>query len=107
MSEPRKDMTQEEYVARFQASHKIEGYGIDGMTIHVPCPFCAAPDNLVHKIMDTHEAYAKGATCAECGRSWMTIIHEHSAQGVRFEVVQTGGDDPPSWFMPMRRVYLS
>jgi hypothetical protein len=57
-----KVMTQAEYAERFKESHKVTGFGIEGMEIHVPCPFCAAPDNMIHKITETHAAYQKGAT---------------------------------------------
>ena len=94
-----------EYLRRFFLSQKIEGYGLD-TTIHMPCPFCAAPDWLVHKLICTHEALESGATCKECERSAKAVFTETKASGVTaFEMVQTAGPDQPEWLQPkMRRV---
>lgn len=93
-----------EYNRRFALNHKIEGFGITGVEQHTPCPFCAAPDFIVHKILETERAMSEGATCRECGRSAKAII-KHGDGGVQFEIVQTGGPDQPDWLVPkMRRV---
>jgi bacterioferritin-associated ferredoxin len=93
----------DEYNKRSQLSHRVTGFGLD-TTVHTACPFCAAPDWMHHKIMDTETAMARGATCAECGRSARAII-SHSNGGVSFEIVQTGGRDQPEWLEPkMRRL---
>jgi hypothetical protein len=94
----------EEYNARFQASRRMSGYGLD-TTVHLPCPFCAAPDWLVHRVIDTEAAMSEGATCQECGRSARAIINTQNGNKT-FEIVQTGGFDPPPWHrkaFPMRR----
>jgi hypothetical protein len=41
-------------------------------------------------------------TCSECGRSGRSLV-QRDASGVRFEFVQTGGDDPPEWLRPAPR----
>lgn len=102
MSDPQ---TPEEYIARQQASQHLSGYGAD-TTVHVPCPFCAAPEWLVHRVIDTEAAMSKGATCKKCGRTARAHIATHPGGGKSFEIVQTGGPDPPPWhrkMFPMRR----
>jgi hypothetical protein len=59
----------DEYTKRFYENQKIDGFGIYGTGMRVPCPFCAAPDFIVHKILETEDAYGKGGTCKQCGRS--------------------------------------
>ncbi len=99
-------MTVEEYHKRFMESQRVEGYGPE-MKIHVPCPFCAAPDIMIHTLMETHEAYANGGKCQECGRSFRAVYSGGEPGKIAFEIVQTGGDDPPDFLPPMRRVYES
>jgi len=97
-------MTEAEYLERFAAAYRMSGAGFE-TTMHVPCPFCAAPDNITYKVLEVAAALSDGATCEECGRSWRAIA---TLQGgnVRFEVVQTGGDDGPDFLPRMRRVVL-
>lgn len=93
----------EEYLARFHASQRIDGFGA-GTTVHVPCPFCAAPDFASWKILEVEKGMREPGTCKECKRSCKTIFH-HTTDGVSFEIVQTGGPDQPEWLTPhMRRV---
>lgn len=93
-----------EYSERFHNNNKIEGYGTAVKTI-APCPFCAASDWLCMPILDVEGALKKGATCKECGRSAKAIFKYENGDK-SFEIVQTGGDDPPEWLQPkMRRVH--
>lgn len=104
--------TQEEYEALFHEHMRIEGFGFDIHTI-LPCPFCAATDWLTlwpaagiasdddRPFID--DQLRANTTCAECGRS-ATHIVERDANGVMTTLVQTGGDDPPSYLPPMKRV---
>lgn len=92
-----------EYEARFMKSHQITGYGIMGVTVHTPCPFCAAPDWNVFLVIDSEEAMAKDTKCEECGRSAKAIITKTDTT-TSFEVVQTGGPDAPPWLPPIRRL---
>ncbi len=102
MSQP---TSMEEYVARFGRNQATTGYGIEGVTQHCPCPFCAAADWLVFRVLDTKEALRKGATCRECGRSARAHYRVDLPGHVEFEMVQTGGPDQPEWLQPkMRRV---
>lgn len=90
----------EQYKAKFYSSQRITGIGLE-VTMHVPCPFCAHPDFLVHKILDTEAAYKAGATCKNCKRSVSAIFHRNEQNCVRAEFVQTAGEDAPAW-MPYR-----
>ena len=101
MTEP---ASAQEYTQRFHANQRITGFGIDGVRMHVPCPFCAAPDWLVHGILETETAMQRDTICQECGRSARALM-QRDARGVQFEFVQTGGPDQPDWLTPhMRRV---
>lgn len=105
--EDNEDMTPknaDEYTERFQKSYRLEGFGPE-VLIYMPCPFCAAPDFIVHGIMETAAALSKGATCRECGRSARAIIIEETPGSHQLEIVQTGGPEQPDWLQPqMRRV---
>ena len=100
--------TREEYVARFEASQRVSGVGFD-VTSHIPCPFCAAPDFLVAKLLnvETGEMFGqvleRGAVCRECGRGARGLT-VRTANGVTIEMVQTCGPDAVApWLPPMRR----
>lgn len=95
----------EEYAERFRENQVMTGFG-GGVEVHSPCPFCAAADWQIFKIVSMEDDTALPVTCAECGRT-AQILYTHKLDGgVHFEVVQTGGDDPPEWLPgpPMRRV---
>jgi hypothetical protein len=96
--------SKEEYEARFMANQEVVGFGPDVATI-MPCPFCAAPLWLKLRIMDFEQkALQEGATCLECGRSAKGLVTHPQGGGVSVEMVQTGGDDPPPWIPPIRRI---
>lgn len=94
--------TREEYDRRFAENSRLEGFGIGNVTQHMPCPFCAAPDFMVHKILDVEAVMSKGAVCTECGRGLRAIFHR-TPESVSFELVQTVGEDAPSYLPPIRR----
>lgn len=93
-----------EFNARYFEAQRIVGMGLDtGMVL--PCPFCAAPDFLTYRILDTREALEKGAVCRECGRGCKAIFTSPQPGATVFEMVQTVGPDQPEWFdVKMRRV---
>lgn len=91
-----------EYLDRFAQNQKIEGFGIGNIHIHMPCPFCAAPDFLVYELLDTETAMEKGGTCKECKRGAHAIVTSQKG-GVQFEMVQTAGPDQPEWLVPKMR----
>jgi len=93
-----------EYLRRFNANEKIDGFGIGNVHIHMPCPFCAAPEFMVFEVLQTEQAMMKGATCKECGRGARAQIRKDAA-GTSFEILQTAGPDQPEWLTPkMRRI---
>ncbi len=92
MADPK---TAEEYNELYQKHTKITGFGLE-VTIHMPCPFCAAPDFCVYKIIEVEEALSKPSTCSSCGRSLKTFINEENGRKtLRF--VQTGGEPGPDF----------
>jgi hypothetical protein len=95
-------MTQAEYERRFAANHRIEGFGV-GVRQHMPCPFCAAADFMIVAILNPADAMARGATCRECHRS-ARFVFRGEPGAIAGEMVLTGGDDPPDFLPPMRRI---
>jgi hypothetical protein len=95
--------TKEAFERRFHENQKIEGFGLDGTTTRMPCPFCAAPDFVVYKILEVTEALAAESVCKECGRGAKALVTK-AGSSVSYEVVQTRGDDPPPFVLKLRRV---
>lgn len=95
--------TVDEYFERFHANQRITGSGMDGVTMHLPCAWCAAPDFCVWLVMDSEQAMQQETTCSECGRSGRTIFHVNEPGRQEFEFVQTGGPDAPEWLTPAPR----
>jgi hypothetical protein len=94
----------QEYLERFAANQKIEGFGLGNVHMHMPCPFCAAPDFLVYELLEVERKLEEGAVCNECGRGMKGLVN-HFAGGKSLEFVQTCGPNPPDWLQPnMRRM---
>ena len=94
--------TAEEFEARFTQNEKVSGYGMF-VTVHLPCPFCAAAEFMVHRVVDVEASMRKGAVCRECGRGARAIFKKSfSGNMTTIQIVQTVGDDPPS-FVKMSR----
>ena len=81
---------------RQSANMRIEGFGFDGITISLPCPFCGAPDNLIYKLYEVEQAVARGASCKECNRSWR-VRSESSAHSTTWRIFLTAGPDLPAF----------
>lgn len=92
----------DEFNARYNRNLHYENTGLQ-TTTHIPCPFCAAPDFMVFRVLRTTEAMELGGTCRECGRSSRSEVTRKPGE-VSFEIVQTGGADPPDYMPKMRRV---
>jgi hypothetical protein len=92
-----------QYLERFNENQSISGFGPGNVTVHLPCPFCAAKDFMKYELMQVEDAMKRGATCKECGRSAKAIF-TYLENGKSFEVVQTDGPDQPPWLPEMRRV---
>ena len=99
MAEP---TSMEEYAARFHANEKMEGFGFD-VSVHMPCPFCAAPGWLVYRVIEVEQAIARPSLCRECGRSARALVRREQ-DSVEFEMVQIGGPEQPEWLVPRMRV---
>lgn len=100
MSDPE---SKEAYEAKFHANTKVTGYGILGVTTHMPCPACAEPEWCVTLVIDVEEAMQKEYVCKACGRGFKAIV-DRQGGSVRFEYVQTCGPDLPPYMPHMRRV---
>lgn len=85
-------MTKDEYLERVNKNQEITGFGME-VTMHMPCPFCGAPDFMVYLVLETEIAAKRGAVCKECKRGARALF-DHSQGGVQFEFVQTEGPDP-------------
>lgn len=94
-------MTKQEYDKRFAENQQVSGFGLD-TTVHMPCPFCAAPGWMITKVLEMEEVSSKEHVCSECGRG-AKMIYTRKGGGVSFEVVQTQGPDCPDFLPPMRR----
>lgn len=84
-----------EYTARATINCRVEGYGADVVTV-VACPFCAAGGFWRLPIVNVRGPMEKETTCGECHRKARALF-KVSRGSIEFEVVQTGGDDPPDW----------
>jgi hypothetical protein len=80
------------------------GYG-QPCTLHLPCPFCAAPEFLVYRLSEAEQAIRNGGVCRHCARGTKAVAVSHPKMGQVYEMVQTCGPDTPEWMEPrMRRV---
>jgi hypothetical protein len=92
-----------ELEALIHTNSEITGFGVD-VENHIACPFCGAKGFMTIAIINPDKGMEEGGDCKECGRSAKALV-QRSGGSVRFEMVQTGGPDLPSWYQPpMRRV---
>lgn len=97
--------SEEEYTRLTHQRVRTTGYGIEGVTQHLPCPFCAAGEWMVFRLIDGLPRTPH--PCAVCGRTAQIIYHVDNETETRIELVQTAGPDQPEWLRPqMRRVEL-
>ena len=89
-------LTKDEFERRFQANYLIDGFGFDRMTIHSPCPFCAAPDFHVYKLDTMMAVMGKETVCKECGRGFR-VDWQDEPSVTTGHFGQTSGDDPPDY----------
>ncbi len=95
--------TREEYDRLTTERVKITGFGVGNVHQETPCPFCCAPGFLKYEILECRSVLEKEHVCGTCGRG-TKMIFEEVADGLKFEIVQTRGEDPPAFLPPMRRV---
>jgi hypothetical protein len=93
----------EEYEKRYHANQRIEGFGLGNVHIHLPCPFCAAPDFMIYELMETEACLEKGAVCKECKRGMGAMVTRDGG-AVQIEMVQTEGPDAPDYVPRMKRI---
>lgn len=93
----------DEYTQRYKANERIFGVGLE-TSISAPCPFCAAPDFWVYRIINVREVVTKERICDACKRGLKTIFVQDNAQGSVFEFVQTTGPEQPAWLPQIRRL---
>lgn len=85
-----------EYNRQFKRNYRLEGYGIEGLVYHWPCPFCGCPDWKVHKFFELGKM-AEPSLCPHCGRtSRHDVEHDHDATIGRLVFVD--GPEPEPWF---------
>jgi hypothetical protein len=90
--------TRDEFGLLFAENTMVSGEGLD-TTQHMPCPFCAAPDFLIVKIVEFGQEDTGPFECGSCGRSGRFVV-DRETEAVRMEFVQTGGEPPPAWMAP-------
>lgn len=95
--------TVEEYNAKSHAGIRYFGHGIRETGMSIPCPFCAAPDFVEYKLIEMEAVMSKEIVCKACGRGMRTIF-ERSRDGVKMEMVQSRGDQPPAYLPKMRAI---
>lgn len=104
MSDP---ATRAEYDRLFIANTKVSGYGIEGVTQHLPCPFCATSGWASWRIIDLalqdNEPMKRTRTCQSCGRSARIDVTNLPSGGTTAELVQVAGADPPEYLRPWPR----
>ena len=98
MPDPR---TLDEFNARAAQSMRMEGTGLETAQVYC-CPFCAAPDWAIIKVIETDTELPKERGCSECGRTGKFIIHSDGAN-VSIDFVQVGGPPPPDYLGFIKR----
>jgi hypothetical protein len=88
----------QDYLKKTHKHTKLEGFGLEEITQHQPCPWCAEPGFWIFHVLDIKEVTSQDTTCQHCGRSGKLLYHEDTDSSTVFELVQTGGEDAPSWF---------
>lgn len=89
---------------KFNKNTKLSGMGLE-TTMHLPCAFCAEPDYMIYRIIDTDTVMKEGAICKACKRGMKAIFHVNTPTEKRFEFVQFCGPDAPRFLPPIRRIY--
>lgn len=91
-----------EFWALYKTRQRIFGVGAS-TSISAPCPFCAAADFWVYRVIDVRETITKETICASCLRGVAVLFVQEHEQSTTFEIVQTTGPDQPAWLQPQMR----
>lgn len=92
----------EAYNDKYTVNYRTEGYGLEGLRIRFPCPFCAEPDYMAGLLIGFEDWAADEHTCAYCRRRGR-LVFTRSGAGVTAKGIQTGGDDPPEYVIHYTR----
>ena len=88
--------TFDEFNLKYKNNYRMEGYGINGLVIHNPCPFCAEPDAFTNQIFDSLQALEEHHTCEKCLRTF-TYETQVSGDSMFFKLILLDGVGPPSY----------
>lgn len=99
MSQP---TTRQEYEARYHKSYYVTGRGAD-ITIHHPCPGCAAPEWMTCGIMEVRQAMEAETRCSECGRTFRAVFDDRGDGSVAFQIRKVDGPAVPDFLAPVLR----
>lgn len=102
MKDHKAPTNRDDYLKLFNANQAISGYGSD-VAMHMPCPWCAAPDFAKWRIIDSERLMQQPSTCGECGRTGHIVFTMNEPGHKAFEFVQTAGPDAPEWLTPPPR----
>jgi hypothetical protein len=91
----------EEYRKKFDDNQHMSGQFLE-TTMHMPCPFCAAPEFWVFKILEIERVLGADMKCNECHRGARALF-KRDRGGVSFEIVQVSGSAQPEWLEPKMR----
>ena len=87
----------QDYERLFFKHSKLSGTGLETAQ-HYPCPFCAAPDWAIVRVLDV-QLLSEKRVCKNCQRGGRARF-SNPLGGIAFEFVQTSGPVPPDWLKP-------
>lgn len=96
---------EQEFQERYLSNNTVENEGTASEVRHLPCIFCGAPDMVLLRALRVQEDLERGGKCDDCGRGIRIVFDGDTRvrEGVRYEVFQTEGDDPPDYIVPKPR----
>lgn len=92
----------ESFNRKFQANTYFEPGGMETV-VHLPCPFCGGMDFVTFPLADFEMIVKLESVCRDCERGCRLDIKPIAHNGVRWEFLQTQGEDPPAYLPEMRR----
>lgn len=98
--------TAEEFKERYIKNNTVDFEGDPFREVrHLPCMFCGAPDQILLHGNRVQEDLERGGTCLDCGRGIRVVFSGDTRlhDGVKYEIFQTVGDEPPDYISPKPR----
>ena len=99
-----------EFNRRWMEHYRIDGFGVEDVQIHFPCPWCAAADWAVLGLVEFNERFTESHRCDDCGRAgrWMERepVEGKPAAARSFVFVTIDGGLPPELAVVGRRGQL-